>query len=601
MTFRHAGTGREVTVPGYFAADGDAGQSGAASGSVWRAHFSPPEAGTWSWSASFRQGEGVAVAASAKAGASGGAFDGATGSISVAPSDKDGADLRGRGLLQHDGDSYLSFAGDGGTFLKSGVGSPENFLAYSGFDNTPGSHDYRPHERHFEPGDPTWGGGEGRGIVGAVNYLADHGVNSAYMLLMNVGGDGRDVWPWAATDLDDIRKNAGDGKGSLDLTLDARAFDVSKLDQWEIVFSHMEERGIVLHLFLQETENDHLLNGGDVGTERELFMREMVARFGHHNGIIWNLGEETTNSAGQLRAHSKALKALDPYDHPVALHTYPHQHDRYEDFAGSRTLDVLSFQTSSADGLPDLDRYLGGAEKAGRPVVAFLDEPGNASVGLAAEGDKPAGRPTTTPCATRCGAPTWTAPRVRSGTSATRRPAARAATSRSRTSRRARAPTAGPRRRASSSRICRSSGWARADHLTSGTTGADHVLRGDPGEVYAVYLPQGGTATLDLGGHGGCLRRRLGTTRWAAGASWTAPSPRSLAAPRPRSVARPTSRAANGRCSSRGRAASLPRPRHPTPRRPRPPRPEPRRRPRRPRSLTAARPRSTAARATSTA
>ena len=501
VTFRHSQTGHEITVPGYFAADGDAGQTGAASGSVWRAHFSPPETGAWTWAASFRQGDEVAVSTARDAGRAAGVVDGAAGTLRVAASDKEGADLRGRGLLEHDGDRYLSFAGDGGTFLKSGVGSPENFLAYSGFDATPGHHDYRPHERHFETGDPSWGEGEGRGIVGAVNYLADHGVNSAYMLLMNVGGDGRDVWPWADGGLDRIAKNAGDAPGSLDLTVEARAFDASKLDQWEIVFSHMEERGIVLHLFLQETENDHLLNDGDLGVERMLFMREMVARFGHHNGVIWNLGEETTNSAGQLRAHSAYLKAVDPYDHPVALHTYPSQHDRYEAHEGEPTLDVLSFQTSAADGLPDLDRYLGGAERAGRAVVAFLDEPGNASVGLAAEGD--AG---------------WQANHAALRVTLWRSYTEGASGAEWYFGYRTAGGTGGDLAVEDFSTRESAFGWAAAaraffeplplgrmgegDHLTSGTTGADHVLA-DPGEVYAIYLPGGGTATLDLKGHGG--------------------------------------------------------------------------------------------------
>ena len=388
VTFTHKATGKKVVVPGYFAADGDAADSGANSGSVWRAHFNPAETGAWTWEASFRKGNDVAVAANAKAGSSAGAMDGATGTFSVSGSDKRGDDLRAKGMLEYDGDSYLSFAGNGETFLKSGVGSPENLLAYSGFDNTPDSHDYQPHVRHFEAGDPTWDGGKGKGLLGAVNYLADQGVNSAYMLLMNVGGDGRDVWPWSASDLGKIRKNAGNGDGSFDLKAEARSFDVSKLDQWERVFGHMQEKGINLHLFLQETENDYLLNDGDVGTERMLFMREMVARFGHHNGVIWNLGEETTNSAGQLRAHSEALKAIDPYDHPVALHTYPTQHNRYDKHKGEETLDVLSFQTSADDQVPDLDRYLNGYEKAGREVVAFLDEPGHGSTGMMAEGDR---------------------------------------------------------------------------------------------------------------------------------------------------------------------------------------------------------------------
>ncbi|MEO0701794.1 MAG: DUF5060 domain-containing protein [Pseudomonadota bacterium] len=379
VTFTHE-SGEIIKVPGYFAADGDAANTGATTGNLWQVNFNPPMTGDWTWTAEFRVGDEIAVRSAE--GQSGGFFDGDSGSLSIDDSDKSGLDLRGKGVLEYDGGQYLSFAGTGETFLKSGVGSPENFLGYSGFDDTPDSHDYAPHLGDFNAGDPTWDGGKGKGIIGAVNYLSEHEVNSAYMMLMNIAGDGRDVSPWTDTSLYNINKNA-----SPDLDERAQSFDVSKLDQWEIVFGHMQEKGINLHLFLQETENDQLLNNGELGTERMLYMREMVARFGHHNGLIWNLGEENTNSAGQIRDHSEYLKSLDPYDHAVALHTYPNQHDRYENYEGSDTLDVLSFQTSNEKGVPDLDRYLEGAEDAGRPVAAFLDEPGNAGVGLAAEGD----------------------------------------------------------------------------------------------------------------------------------------------------------------------------------------------------------------------
>lgn len=379
VTFTHE-SGEVVKVPGFFAADGDAANTGATSGNLWQVNFNPPLTGDWTWEAEFRVGDDIAV--STAPGQSGGFFDGDSGSLSIDESDKDGLDLRGKGVLEYDGGQYLSFAGTGETFLKSGVGSPENFLGYSGFDDTPDSHDYAPHIADFNPGDPTWDGGKGEGIIGAVNYLAEHEVNSAYMMLMNIAGDGRDVSPWTDSSLYSINKNA-----SPDLDERAQSFDVSKLAQWEIVFGHMQENGINLHLFLQETENDQLLNDGELGTERMLYMREMVARFGHHNGLIWNLGEENTNTTGEIRDHSEYLKELDPYDHAVALHTYPNQHGKYEDYEGSDTLDVLSFQTSNESAVPDLDRYLGGAEDAGRPVAAFLDEPGNASIGLAAEGD----------------------------------------------------------------------------------------------------------------------------------------------------------------------------------------------------------------------
>ena len=47
---------RELVVPGFFAADGQAGESGATSGNQWRVHFAPPTTGDWKWRASFRTG-----------------------------------------------------------------------------------------------------------------------------------------------------------------------------------------------------------------------------------------------------------------------------------------------------------------------------------------------------------------------------------------------------------------------------------------------------------------------------------------------------------------------------------------------------------------
>src|SRR5687767_13440301 len=43
-------------VPGYFAGDGNAANSSAASGTKWRVHFSPDETGVWTYTVSFRTG-----------------------------------------------------------------------------------------------------------------------------------------------------------------------------------------------------------------------------------------------------------------------------------------------------------------------------------------------------------------------------------------------------------------------------------------------------------------------------------------------------------------------------------------------------------------
>lgn len=70
--------------------------------------------------------------------------------------------------------------------MKAGVDAPENFFAYQDFDGdfkTDGRKDkfiknWEPHKQDWQPGDPTWQGGKGKGIIGAVNYLASQGLNA---------------------------------------------------------------------------------------------------------------------------------------------------------------------------------------------------------------------------------------------------------------------------------------------------------------------------------------------------------------------------------------------------------------------------------------
>src|SRR5688500_13879641 len=63
VTFVHESGSPRYAVPGYFAADGQAGESSATAGNKWRAHFSPDKAGRWDWHISLVSGDGVAIAA----------------------------------------------------------------------------------------------------------------------------------------------------------------------------------------------------------------------------------------------------------------------------------------------------------------------------------------------------------------------------------------------------------------------------------------------------------------------------------------------------------------------------------------------------------
>lgn len=306
------GTKRYV-VPGYFAADGNAAETGASEGNRWRVHFVPDEPGLWSYYVSFRQGPAVAVSLAPEAGDPV-PPDGVYGTFTVLPTNKSGRDHRARGILRYTGEHYLRYAGTGEPFLMVGTQSPENFLAYWEFDNTrdhrgadvkkmphpDGLHHYEAHVRDWRPGDPTWRGGRGKGIIGALNYLASKGMNTFYTLTMNVGGDGYDIYPWIAPD-------------------QVTRYDVSKLDQWEIVFSHMDTLGLHLILVTQEEENEQLL--GKLTIERKLYYRELIARFAHHHALTWDIDEEMDRwryyTERDIKEICQYIKALDPYDHPI--------------------------------------------------------------------------------------------------------------------------------------------------------------------------------------------------------------------------------------------------------------------------------------------
>ena len=77
---------RSLVVPGYFAADGDAANTGATSGDKWRVKFTPDAPGRWKYNVSFRVGQDVAASLDPIAGQPG-TLDGMTGEFTVEPSD----------------------------------------------------------------------------------------------------------------------------------------------------------------------------------------------------------------------------------------------------------------------------------------------------------------------------------------------------------------------------------------------------------------------------------------------------------------------------------------------------------------------------------
>lgn len=202
--FTHEEAGKSFKVPGYFAADGNAGETSASAGNKWRVHFAPPEAGKWLYTVAFREDKFISARERADAGISVGYMDGLEGSIDITDSDKAGRDNRAKGRLLYDGTRYLKYAETGKPMLKVGPDAPENFLAYADFDGTFKDDGHKDHlvktwEAHladWKEGDPSWQGGKGKAIIGAINYLASKGMNVFSFLTMNIEGDDANVFPF---------------------------------------------------------------------------------------------------------------------------------------------------------------------------------------------------------------------------------------------------------------------------------------------------------------------------------------------------------------------------------------------------------------------
>jgi len=381
VTFTHESGSPSYRVPGYFAADGRAAHTSATAGTVWRAHLAPDKPGRWNYRVAFTRGPRTALEGGGTALAP---FDGKTGSFTVAVSDTSGRDFRGKGRLVQRG-HYLHHAGTGEVFLKAGPDAPETLLAYVDFDDTIALKKnvplktWAPHLGDWRQGDPTWKDGKGKALIGALNYLAAKGVNAFSFLTYNAAGDGDNIWPFIARD-------------------EKLHYDCSKLDQWGIVFDHAARLGLFLHFKLQENENDderlgpdrkpgklaEALDGGATGPERKLYLRELIARFGHEPALNWNLGEENTQTTEEQVAMAGFIAATDPYRHLIVVHTFPGQQDRvYEALlAVPSALTGASVQNSWSAAHARTVKWLRASATAGRPWVINQDEQNPASLGV---------------------------------------------------------------------------------------------------------------------------------------------------------------------------------------------------------------------------
>ncbi|MDQ8179568.1 DUF5060 domain-containing protein [Pelagicoccus sp. SDUM812005] len=373
-------SGKRYEVPGFFDADWNPANTSATRGNKWKARFAGGEEGEWSYQTKFVTGQNVAAKLSG--GKRGTGPDRQEGRFRIGPQDKVGKDFRAKGKLEYVGKRYLRFA-DGDFFIKLGANSPEVLLEYGEFDGTPGHEDdlYTPNIKDWIQGDPTWGDGKGKGIIGLVNYLSSFGLNVHYFLGMNAYGDGREAWPWTGEDDIDI-------------------YDVSKLAQWEVLFTHFDRMGMMVHFQLSESENSNYLEDrdgkGEFSDARKILYREMVARFGHHMAITWNIGEEnqakgegfhTPNTHAQRKAFASWIRELTYYDDHISVHNGPGGvfEDIFPQLLGHKDLTGPSLQTYLVrperkkrvmlSNHEEVRKWVDLSARSGHPWVVSIDEP----------------------------------------------------------------------------------------------------------------------------------------------------------------------------------------------------------------------------------
>jgi len=247
-------------------------------------------------------------------------LDGHSGQFTVIESPEDAPAFYRWGRLEYTGTAenklrYLKFR-DGPYWLKAGCDDPENFLGgYRNYNTTAKR-------------------------KAAIDYLAGRGINSFYIMTHNLGGDDRDVWPWLGETPREAMANGG---------RDAR-FDIAKLAQWRELLEYMQTKGVVPYLVL---EDDSAWKGYRHGR----YYREVIARFGDLPALLFNFGEEHNENykLAQALEFMRELEQIDPYDHPRGIHNVNTPNDRYID---APQVDFTSIQTGAHSTLSGLDKAL---------------------------------------------------------------------------------------------------------------------------------------------------------------------------------------------------------------------------------------------------
>ena len=141
----------------------------------------------------------------------------------------------------------------------------------------------------------------------AIRKLIEHGGNCIYLQVVRThGGDAgpdRTQNPFVDSD-------------------PARGLDEDILDQWEEWFTLMDRNGILIYLFFYDDGSRIWDTGDRVGPEERAFVEAIVAKFKHHENLIWVVGEESEERyrTERVQAIAEVIRRADERGHLIGDH-----------------------------------------------------------------------------------------------------------------------------------------------------------------------------------------------------------------------------------------------------------------------------------------
>jgi hypothetical protein len=197
--------------------------------------------------------------------------------------------------LQYVCKNVLQFLETEEYIIGIGPSSPQNLFAYHDLDSTPNhgnfSKTFQNHQNDYVTENPTWSHGNGTEMMDTINYLASKGVTMITMTTLTTNGPDKNVFALTTTSSPKVY------------------YDVSKFAQWGIVFDYTERKGMALRMKLHDSDS---LDFFDTTAEMKIYYREMMARFGHHLGIIWDIGENMAD-LDEIRFRSHYIRSIDTH------------------------------------------------------------------------------------------------------------------------------------------------------------------------------------------------------------------------------------------------------------------------------------------------